>query len=77
MKNTNDVTRYMMPICFASVVRSSRAKAEPLTGWRTGQGRVTIGFGATVVTNGLRFSVVPLGTRCQLRAVIRKDDSPR
>ena len=54
MKNTNDVTRYMIPICFASVVRSSRAIAEPLTGWRTGQGRVTIGFGATVVTSGLR-----------------------
>ena len=52
-KNTNDVTRYMSPICFASVVRSSRANAEPLIGWRTGQGRVTIGFGATVVTNGL------------------------
>ncbi len=53
-KNTNDVTRYMSPICFASVVRSSRANAEPRVAWRTGQGRVTIGFGATVVTHGLQ-----------------------
>src|SRR4051794_18821531 len=53
MKNTNDVTRYIRPICFASVVRSSRANAEPLTGWCTGQGLVTIGLGATVVTKGL------------------------
>ena len=60
MKNANAVTMYMIPICFASVVRSSRAMAEPLTGWRTGHGRVTIGFGATVVTSGLRFSLVPL-----------------
>ena len=53
-KNTNDVTMYMMPICFASVVRSIRAKADPLTGRRTGHGRVTIGFGATVVTRASR-----------------------
>ena len=52
-KNANDVTRYIRPICLASVVRSSRANAEPLTGCRTGHGRVTIGFGATVVTYGL------------------------
>ncbi len=63
MKNTNAVTMYMIPICFASVVRSSRAMADPLTGSRTGQGRVTTGLGATVVTSGLRFWVVPLGTR--------------
>jgi len=56
MKNTNDETMYMIPICFASVVRSSRENAEPLTCWRTGQGRVTIGFGSTVVTSGLRMS---------------------
>ena len=31
MKNTKDVTMYMIPICFASVVRSIRASAEPLT----------------------------------------------
>ena len=49
----NDVTRYIMPISLASVVRSNRPIAEPLTARRTGQGRVTIGFGATVVTNGL------------------------
>ncbi|GAA4682299.1 hypothetical protein GCM10023263_17350 [Phytohabitans rumicis] len=54
MKNTKDVTIYMIPICFASVVRRMRAIAEPLTGSRTGHGRVTIGFGATVVTQGLR-----------------------
>ena len=48
---------YMIPICFASVVRSTRASAEPLIGCRTGQGRVTIGFGTTVVmasSGGLR-----------------------
>jgi hypothetical protein len=43
----------MIPICFASVVRNNRVNAEPLVGWWTGHGRVTIGFGATVVTNGL------------------------
>ncbi|GLY21767.1 hypothetical protein Misp04_14990 [Micromonospora sp. NBRC 101691] len=63
MKNANAVTMYMIPICFASVVRSIRAMAEPFTGSRTGQGRVTTGLGATVVTSGLRFSFVPLGTR--------------
>ena len=31
-KNTNDVVRYINPICLASVVRNSRANAEPLTG---------------------------------------------
>ncbi|GIJ51172.1 hypothetical protein Val02_80580 [Virgisporangium aliadipatigenens] len=52
MKNqTNEVTRYISPIVFASVVRSNRPIAEPLVGRRTGQGRVTIGFGATVVTS--------------------------
>ena len=66
------VTMYMIPICFASVVRSIRANAEPLTCSRTGQGRVTIGLGATVVTNGLRFSFVPLGTRWYRRAVIAR-----
>jgi hypothetical protein len=49
-KNTNDVTMYMIPICFASVVRMMRANAEPRVASRTGHGRVTIGFGATVVT---------------------------
>ncbi len=29
-KNTKDVTMYMIPICFASVVRRIRASAEPL-----------------------------------------------
>jgi len=53
-KYTKDVTMYMIPICFASVVRSNRAKADPLVCWRTGHGRVTIGFGATVVTQGLQ-----------------------
>src|SRR2546430_12995023 len=52
-KNANEVTRYIRPICLASVVRSSRASAEPLVGLCTGQGRVTIGLGATVVTWGL------------------------
>ncbi|GAA1893040.1 hypothetical protein GCM10009687_72960 [Asanoa iriomotensis] len=56
---------YMIPICFASVVRSMRANAEPFTGCRTGQGRVTIGFGATVVTTGLRI-VVCVGGRIVL-----------
>ncbi|GAB3072596.1 hypothetical protein GCM10027186_29480 [Micromonospora schwarzwaldensis] len=68
---------YMIPICFASVVRSSRARADPLTGSRTGQGRVTTGLGATVVTSGLRFWVVPLGALVIGAAVIRKEDSPR
>src|SRR5258705_13822764 len=53
-KNTNDVIRYMSPICFASVVRRMRANAEPRGAWRTGQGRVTIGVGATVDTHGLQ-----------------------
>jgi hypothetical protein len=48
------VTMYMIPICFASVVRMMRPRADPLIGRRTGQGRVTIGsgttLGATVVT---------------------------
>src|SRR6185312_7990602 len=53
MKNTNDVTRYISPICFASVVRSSRDNAEPRAGLCTGHGRVTIDLGATVVTKRL------------------------
>ena len=61
MKNTKDVIMYMIPICFASVVRRSRANAEPLTGGRTGHGRVTIGLGATVVTEASGVSFVPLG----------------
>src|SRR2546430_15117900 len=65
-KKTNEVTRYIRPICFASVVRSSRAMAEPLIGWCTGQGRVTIGFGATVVTYGLlRLVTDRTGDRCR------------
>jgi hypothetical protein len=40
---------YMIPICFASVVRRIRARAEPLTWRRTGPGRVTTGLGTTVV----------------------------
>jgi hypothetical protein len=48
-KKPNALIMYMIPICFASVVRSTRASAEPLT-WRlTGQGRAIIGFGTTVV----------------------------
>jgi hypothetical protein len=42
-KNPNDVTRYIRPIVFASVVRSIRSRALPFTGSRTGQGRVTMG----------------------------------
>ena len=49
----NDVARYIRPISLASVVRSNRPIAEPFTARRTGYGRVTIGLGATVVTNGL------------------------
>jgi hypothetical protein len=49
--HTNDVTRYIRPISFASVVRSNRPTAEPLTARLTGHGRVTIGLGATVVTS--------------------------
>ena len=45
-KNTNDVTRYIRPICFASVVRRMRANAEPLSSLRTGHGRVTMGCGS-------------------------------
>jgi hypothetical protein len=45
---------YMIPICFASVVRSRRASAEPLVGCLTGHGRVTIGFGVAVLKDGLR-----------------------
>ena len=48
-KNTKAVVMYMIPICFASVVRSSRASAEPRTWRRTGHGRVTIGRGVTAV----------------------------
>ena len=36
MKNTKAVIMYMIPICFASVVRRIRAIAEPLTCRRTG-----------------------------------------
>src|SRR5882757_9137333 len=56
MKNAKDVIRYMIPICFASVVRSRRPKADPLVDCRTGHGRVTIGFGVpvAVVTQGLQ-----------------------
>jgi hypothetical protein len=54
----------MIPICFASVVRSSLAKAEPFTGSWTGHGRVSIGFGATVVTVGPSFRwLAPLAAR--------------
>src|SRR5258705_5623335 len=55
-KNAKDVTRYMIPICFASVVRSRRAEAEPFVVCRTGYGRVTIGVGVpvAVVTQGLQ-----------------------
>jgi hypothetical protein len=35
-KNENDVTKYIRPICFASVVRNSRASAVPRTWRRTG-----------------------------------------
>src|SRR6266702_6295446 len=51
-KNANEVTRYRIPIFLASVVRSKLASAEPVVGLCTGHGRVTIGFGATVVTFG-------------------------
>src|SRR5438270_11363509 len=49
-KNANEVTRYIRPIVLASVVRMMRDSAEPFVGLCTGHGRVTIGFGATVVT---------------------------
>jgi hypothetical protein len=35
-KKTNDVTKYMRPICFASVVRRIRASALPGTCRRNG-----------------------------------------
>jgi hypothetical protein len=35
-KNTNDVTRYMIPISFASVVRRTLPSMLPLTVLRTG-----------------------------------------
>jgi hypothetical protein len=60
MKNTNDVTMYMIPICFASVVRRMRARAEPLTCGRTGHGRLTTGLGTTVVMT----SSAELGNHC-------------
>ena len=52
MKNANAVTRYMIPICFASVVNNVRARKEPRTCSRTGHGRVTTGpgCGSTLVT---------------------------
>ena len=76
MKNTKDVIMYMIPICFASVVRSIRAIAEPLTWRRTGQGRVTIGFGATVVTMASGVSFVPLSTSARAKGVPRRQNSP-
>ena len=45
MNSVNAVIRYRIPICFASVVRSNRARAEPRVTGRTGQGRVTMGLG--------------------------------
>jgi hypothetical protein len=65
---------YMIPICFASVVRSTRARAEPLTGCLTGQGRVTIGFGTTEVmassgavdSSGAEIDATPIGPDAQL-----------
>ena len=59
----NDVTRYMMPMSLASVVRSTRPIAEPLTARRTGHGRVTIGLGATVVTTASCGGTMCVGIR--------------
>src|SRR4051812_21124047 len=56
MKNTNDVTKYMIPICFASVVRRTQAIAQPLTCRRTGYGRAATGRGASVVMRTPRMS---------------------
>ena len=44
-KKPNAVVRYINPTCLASVVRRSRANAEPRTGRCTGHGRVSIGCG--------------------------------
>ncbi|BCJ36880.1 hypothetical protein Athai_43830 [Actinocatenispora thailandica] len=63
---------YMIPICFASVVRIVRASHEPRGVSCTGHGRVTIGFGAlgcfgtgglgaTVVTKALLLLSTPTG----------------
>jgi hypothetical protein len=71
MKKMNDVTRYIKPICFASVVRSRRANAEPLMGIRTGNCLVSIGFGATVVTS------CPPDMSNPTRAHLRGDDLRR
>src|SRR4051812_18292340 len=49
MKNAKDVTMYMIPICFASVVRRTCASADPRTCRRTGHGRACTGRGVTVV----------------------------
>jgi hypothetical protein len=49
VNQTSEVTRYITPISLASVVRNTRPTNEPFTAGRTGAGRATIGFGATVV----------------------------
>ena len=54
MKNTNDVTRYIIPIGLWSVVPSSWSSIDPRVVVRTGAGRLTIGEGAVTVTAGLQ-----------------------
>src|SRR5690606_10871498 len=49
-KKTNEATRYIIPTCFASVVRKSRVSAEPGRGRCTGHGRVSIGCGSDPTT---------------------------
>src|SRR5262245_58516981 len=62
MKNASDVTVYIMPICFGSVVQNNFRRDEPLTVSRAEYGRVAIGFGATAVTPA----------SCALTAVTRR-----
>jgi hypothetical protein len=45
MRKPKAVIMCMIPICFASVVRSTRARAEPFTCGLTGQGPAAISFG--------------------------------
>ncbi|BCJ28967.1 hypothetical protein Asera_30750 [Actinocatenispora sera] len=69
---------YMIPICFASVVRMVRDNHEPRGASCTGHGRVTIGFGAlgcfgtgglgaTVVTKALLLLSAPTGAPAHAR----------
>lgn len=47
MKNANDVTRYITPICLWSVVRKIRSSTAPFGLQRGRQGRVGTSLGAT------------------------------